>query len=82
MVLRGGEVGDIAEVGGAGGRTWGGYSRVVVVGESSTSEAVEKYAEVGVTIDGGVSKPPSPSLWTTSLSPSFSESSPTMTVVV
>lgn len=43
--MLGGEPGD--ETGSAGA-----CSRVVVVGEVSAEEAVEKYADVGVTMDG------------------------------
>lgn len=49
------EEGDMATD--AAGRAWIGCSRVVVVGDDSTDEDVEKYADVGVTIDGGVYAP-------------------------
>jgi len=48
-----GEVGEMAAGGERGGNVGGGCSRVVVVGDDSMEEDVEKYAEVGVTIDGG-----------------------------
>jgi hypothetical protein len=36
----------------------GACSLVVVVGEDSTEDEVEKYADVGVMIDGGLELPP------------------------